>query len=397
MGILLVVGAATIDVTRVRLALSGQKFALGCHKAHSMRVGGFHWQTPVMEQDETAARKLTAVPTASGLAARVAARHLERAGIDPAPLLSKAGLSSAALADHKRITANSQIQFLELVSRAVKDDWIGITLAADFDLRELGMLYYVAASSHYLGDALKRLERYARLGNEALVMRLKKGTACSIELSYTGVPRYLDRHQIEAFALMYLRLCRQLAGQKLVPSTARFVHHRSGDLRPIRQQLGCDVEFDAYADELIFDGATMALPLVGDDPYLNELMVKDCEDAIAERGSNVSPFRTMVENTIAPLLPHADAQAKTVARRLGLSERTFARRLTAEGLSFAEILDQLRRDLAVRYLEEDLQASQIAWLLGFQQLSSFSHACRRWTGKSPSEFRRARMPSLSLA
>jgi AraC-like DNA-binding protein len=351
-----------------------------------------------MEQDETTVRRMTVVPTASGLAARLAVRHLERAGIDPAPLLLKVGLSSAALADHRRISANSQIQFLELVSRATKDDWIGLTLAAEFDLREMGMLYYVAASSLYLGDALKRLERYARLGNEALVMRLKKekGAACGIELSYTGVPRHLDRHQIEMFALVFLRLCRHLIGQKIVASTARFVHHRSGDLRQVRHFLGCDVEYDAYADEMSFDATLMELPLVGYDPFLNELMVKDCEDAIAERGSNVSPFRTMVENTIAPLLPHAEAQAKAVARRLGLSERTFARRLTAEGLSFAEILDQLRRDLAVRYLEEDLQASQIAWLLGFQQLSSFSHACRRWTGKSPSEFRRARMPSLSL-
>jgi AraC-like DNA-binding protein len=57
--------------------------------------------------------------------------------------------------------------------------------------------------------------------------------------------------------------------------------------------------------------------------------------------------------------------------------------LAAEGLSFGEILDQLRRDLAVRYLQENLQASQIAWLLGFQQPSAFSRACRRWTGKKP--------------
>ena len=146
-----------------------------------------------------------------------------------------------------------------------------------------------------------------------------------------------------------------------------------------------------------FDASVMDLPLVGYDPYLNELMVKNCEDAIADRAANISPFRTEIENIIAPLLPHGEAQAKTVAHRLGLSERTFARRLAAEGLSFGEILDQLRRDLAVRYPQEDLQASQIAWLLGFQQPSAFSHACRRWTGKSPSEFRRSRVPSLSPA
>ena len=161
--------------------------------------------------------------------------------------------------------------------------------------------------------------------------------------------------------------------------------------------LGCDVSFDANVDEMSFDATVKDLPLLGYDPYLNELMVKSCDEAIAARTSNISPFRTEVENIIAPLLPHGEAQAKTIARQLGLSERTFARRLAAEGLSFGEILDQLRRDLAVRYLGENLQASQIAWRLGFQQPSAFSHACRRWTGKTPSEFRRARVATLSSA
>jgi AraC-like DNA-binding protein len=219
---------------------------------------------------------------------------------------------------------------------------------------------------------------------------LKEGSVCSVELSYSGVRRYEDRHQIELLAYAILRLCRQLAGRNLAPIRAKFIHHRSGDLGPIRRLFGCAVEFGANADEILFNVVVMELPLVAGDPFLNELMMKMCDEAMAVRSTNVSPFRTVVENTIAPLLPHAEATATEVAKRLRLSERTFARRLAAEGLSFGEILDQLRRDLALRYLEEDLQASQVAWRLGFHQPSSFSHACRRWTGKSPLEIRRAR-------
>jgi AraC-like DNA-binding protein len=315
---------------------------------------------------------------------------LERRNVDPAALLARSGLSSVELADRGRISVISQIEFLELVSDAVGDDWIGLTLAEDFDLRELGMLYYVAASSPRLGDALRRLERYVCLGNEALVARLHRGTACRIGLSYAGVSRHQDRHQIEFLVLVLLRLCRQLVGQRIMPLAVSFIHHRSGDLRRVRTMLGCDVQYDAYADEMSFDAALLELPPVGEDPFLNELMLKSCEDAIAVRASNASPLRTVVENTIAPLLPHAEAQAAKVAKRLGLSERTFARRLAAEGLSFGEILDEMRRELATHYLEEPgLQISQIAWLLGFHQPSAFSHACRRWTGKSPLEHRRA--------
>jgi len=345
-----------------------------------------------MEMTDAAAQKVvTAPPSTRGLATRLAARHLQQKGIDPAPLLSKADISPRSLTECRHISVRSQTHFLDLASRAAGDEWIGLTLASECDLRETGMLYYVAASSPRLGEAIKRLSRYVRLGNEALVVELKERPICTVELSYSGVPRHQDRHQMELLAFAFLRICRKLIGRNIAPVQVKFAHHRSGDLGQIRRLFGCDVEFDADTDEILFDIDAMTLPLVVADPFLNELMIKMCEDAMAIRPTNVSPFRTVVENTIAPLLPHAEATARTVAEQLGLSERTFARRLAAEGLSFGEVLDQLRRDLAIRYLEDDLQASQIAWRLGFQQPSSFSHACRRWTGRSPLEFRRARV------
>jgi AraC-like DNA-binding protein len=336
------------------------------------------------------------VPTSIGLAVHLAVAHLERRGMDPAPVLALSGLSQAGLANHKRIKVRAAIDFLERVSRAVADEWLGLTLAADFDLREMGMLYYVAASSQRFGDALKRLDRYERVANEALDLRIGKGTDGRVELSYVGVPRHLDRHLMESLAAALLRLCRHLLGRKIVPLSASFVHHRS-DSRKIQQFLGCDVSFGADVDELRFDASVLDMPLIGYDPYLSDLMVKSCEEAIAVRASSTSPFRTEVENTIMRLLPHAEAQAKTVAQRMNLSERTFARRLATEGLSFGEILDQMRRELAIRYLQENLRPSDITWRLGFHQPSAFSHACHRWTGKSPSELRRAHQPTLSPA
>ena len=367
---------------------------LRCAKDLRLAAVKFHHpygeQALMIARDEPSIRGQTAGPTAWGLAARLAINHLERAGVDVSPLLSQAGLSRADIIESRRISVASQIKFLDMVSRASRDEWVGLTLAHDFDLREMGMLYYVATSSHQLGEALKRLSRYARLGNEALVIRLNEGPTCRVGISYSGVQRHQDRHQIELLTYAVLRLCRRLAGRNLSPRMVRFIHHRAGDLTQIRRPFGCDVVFDADADELVFDASIMALPLVEDDPFLNGLMMKMCDEAMADRLTNVSAFRTVVENTIAPLLPHAEATTKAVAKHIGLSERTFARRLAAEGLSFGEILDQLRRDLAVRYLDENLQISQVAWLLGFHQPSSFTHACRRWTGETPLEFRRKR-------
>ncbi len=125
------------------------------------------------------------------------------------------------------------------------------------------------------------------------------------------------------------------------------------------------------------------------DPYLNRLLVDACEQALSVRRRAAGSFAARVENVLAPLLPHGEARATTVAAQLGLSPRTFARRLADEGLTFSRLLNRLRLDLARRYLvQEGLSISKVAWLLGYQEVGAFSHAFRRWTGKSPREVAR---------
>jgi AraC-like DNA-binding protein len=341
----------------------------------------------------TTFQRLAAAPTAMGLASRLALSRIRQEKIDPLPLLNRSNLTEAMLDERKRISIASQIEFLGEASRALNDEWLGLTLAKQLDLREIGMLYYVAASSRLFGEALRRVVRYARVVSEALELRIdQRGATLDLAISYSGFSRHTDRHQAEFFALVLLRLCRQLVGHRIVPVAATFVHPRSGNAAQIRQLFGDDVQFGSHADGLSFDATLLDLPVVDGDPYLNELMVKLCEEAVAARGSNISPFRTLVENTIAPLLPHGEATASNVARQIGVSERTFARRLASEGMSFGAILDDLRREMALDYLQQGLQASQITWMLGFRQNSSLTHACLRWTGKTPSELRRARKP-----
>ena len=130
-----------------------------------------------------------------------------------------------------------------------------------------------------------------------------------------------------------------------------------------------------------------ALLRIHADPYFNNLL-KYCEPARTDRRGNESQLRARVENAISSLLPHGRVVGDAVARSLGMSKRTLARRLSDEGLNFTEVLQQLRRDLADRYLDDPkLQISKIAWLLGFSEVSAFTHAFKRWTGKAPSRMR----------
>jgi AraC-like DNA-binding protein len=154
--------------------------------------------------------------------------------------------------------------------------------------------------------------------------------------------------------------------------------------------VGTKVEFDADVDQFALNLDARELPLIHADPHLNDLLLKYCEAALVGRSGDMSQLRTRVENAISSLLPHGRVLVDDVARRLGMSERTLARKLSDEGLNFTEILQQLRHDLAIRYLDDrNLHVSKIAWLLGFQEVSAFTHAFKRWTGKTPREMRTA--------
>ena len=333
---------------------------------------------------------LASIPTAQGGLSRLAIARLKSAGVPVVPLLRRVGLTPEVIADpEERLIVRSQITLLDEAAIALQDDCLGFTLARDFDPREIGLLYYVMASSQTLGDALKRVARYSQITNEALVVRYREGNRLIISLSYSGVPRHSDRHQIEFCMFAVLRICRVLTGQNLVPQHFWISHHRSGTTNSeMARFVGTAVEFGATADEFALNANARELPLIHADPYLNNLLLKYCEAALTDRRGNVSQLRTRVENAISSLLPHGRVVVDDVARSLGMSKRTLARKLSDEGLNFTEVLQQLRRDLAVRYLDDPkLHVSKIAWLLGFNEVSAFTHAFKRWTGKTPSQMR----------
>jgi AraC-like DNA-binding protein len=334
---------------------------------------------------------LASIPMAGGGLSRLAIARLESAGVEVAPLLKRAGLTPEVIADpEERMSVRSQVALLDEAAVALKDDRLGFMLAREFDPRALGLLYYVMASSQTLGDGLKRVARYSRITNEALVVGYREGNRLLINLSYSGIPRHADRHQIEFCMFAVFRLCRVLTGQNLVPQYFSIAHHRSGANSEMARFVGTKVEFGIDKDEFALNLDARELPLIHADTHLNDLLLKYCEAALADRRGGTSQLRTRVENAISSLLPHGRVLVEDVARILGMSERTLARKLSDEGLNFTEILQQLRRDLAVRYLDDrKLHVSKIAWLLGFNEVSAFTHAFKRWTGKTPREMRTA--------
>jgi AraC-like DNA-binding protein len=368
---------------------------------HASGAGAIHLRSMQVRQKggfvrDPDTKRLGELPSATGGITRLAYAQAKEAGLDLNLILKKAGLTVHQIEDSSvRLKVRDQISFLNLAADPLQDDLFGFHLAQPPDLREMGLLYYVSASSDILSEALRRAARYSSIVNEGILLKYVEGGDVGITFKYIGVSRHLDRHQIEFFVTALVRMCRQLTGLRLVPTRVRLTHRRD-TCSELSEFFGDDVEFDAGVDEVAFAASIKRMPVVTADPHLNKLLIAYCEEAISRRPTNRGSFQSSVENAIIPLLPHGKARADEIARRLGVSQRTFARRLSLEGLTFSGVLESLRSDLAERYLmDDDLSISQIAWLLGYQEVSAFTHAFKRWTGRTPREARSLTLHSLS--
>lgn len=316
---------------------------------------------------------------------RLACAHARRLGVSLPPLLRRVGLTVSDIKDdNSPVPVEAQIRCLNLIAEALGDNQLGFHIARQMDLRGTGFLYYVAASSDSLGEALMSVARYSAIVNEGVDLRIKVGNLLALGLGYAGVPRLSDRHQIESWLVAVVRFCRAMAGRDLQPIGVNIMHQRIPESVELDAFFGCAVDFGADTDEVLFPNEVSKLPNMSADPFLNKLLIKYCDEILSRRKAPADMLRANVENAIAALLPHGQASIEKVAQRLGITSRTLRRRLRAKNLSFARVQRELRIALAKRYLAEpNLPISRIAWLLGYREISTFSHAFKRWTGRAP--------------
>jgi AraC-like DNA-binding protein len=332
-----------------------------------------------------------------GIAARETLRYLDKHGVDAEPLLSRAELSRARLTeDPGGISVVSQLRFLELAAAETNDPLLGLHVAAELDMRDIGILFYLTAASATVAEALEHLVRYGATTNEEIrldISRHDDRTVLTIQhVLPTDEPR---RQHAELIALAFIRVLRFLTNRDFVPLRTSFAHGRNWGLREVHRILRCPVEFMQATESWVFPKSVTELPIISEDSRLLRILEAHADELLSERHTAVGLLDS-VEDQLQRLLPTGRIQAAVVAEQLGMSERSFRRRLAEEGSSFGEVLDRLRNRLALRYLEdEQVSVKQTAWLLGYSEAGAFNHAFRRWTGSSPSKVRNRLVSSAS--
>ncbi|MBZ4333423.1 AraC family transcriptional regulator [Corallococcus sp. AS-1-12] len=269
---------------------------------------------------------------------------------------------------------------------------LGLRLAAEYDSRRFDVIGYVVASARTVGEALDAILRYQRLlfSFQPLSLVIDGDEARFVTQPPPAGPGTSMPGDLEDFTLGgILTILRRLLRRDVVPRSVRLRHPAPADTRPYRRFFNTEPEFGAEVNEFAFDAGLLSSPVPGADPSLHRVVARHADDLLARAPSSLH-FVDEVRRQVLQSLRLGMPTAADVARGLSLSSRSLARRLADEGTSLSSLIDEVRRELALTWLRQaDRKTLDIAFMLGFSEVSAFHRAFRRWTGTTPAEFRRA--------
>jgi len=288
-----------------------------------------------------------------------------------------------------RIEQANAHQLWERIARRSGDAAFGLHVAEAIRPGAFAVLDYAARNAPTLGEAYRRIVRYSRLIHDGAQVQLSLDDEHA-RLSYTlpGYPGGSPRHTAEFIVAIWVVTGRQMTETDFTPLSVCFQHPQPADTDEHRRLFRCSIAFDASANEMCFNRALMSRALAQADPQLSLLLDRYADELLARLPSG-EDFAGTVRRHLAAALRGGDPGLEAIARKLRMSPRTLQRRLKDEGTSHQDLLDDLRRELAQKYLREPTVAiSEAAFLLGFSEPSAFHRAFKRWTGTTPGEFRR---------
>ncbi len=310
-------------------------------------------------------------------------------GGDPKALLQHAGIDPSNLSEGTTIGYRLIVNLLEHAAAQLRQPDFGMRLAAlQGGGRVFGPMGNVMKNSNTLGDALDYVKAHSYAHSLAARIRVERHSAS--RNVFVGHEILLDRLPNKCQAIEQLMLLAHLNAIEITGGRARvrkvlFRHQPLSPRNVYRRYFGCDVRFDQREDGVVFSERDLVCPIVDPDMQAYE----KATIFIDKKFTRVSPpMQAQVRGVIMQLIGTEYCYNERVAAELNLHPRTLYRRLKAEGKSFQEIKDEVRRDVALYYLHQtDLDLTDIAEKLGYAEHSVFTRSCIRWFSASPSELR----------
>lgn len=323
-------------------------------------------------------------------------RTAGRYGVDTNALLQDTGITPVALQDaDARIGIPDYMRLGHAAILRTGEPALGLRMGEECRLTDLGWPGLLAQAAPTIGEALACAIDY-----EALVSRNYRGhSLMQLDGPQPGPVFYsiapynaYNLFVVDAVLCWWHKLIERLSGERdlLVEVHVEFpapgYQHRYQDI------FGVPVLFGQRSNRLVLRREALALPNVMSEPYLYRQLRASAEERLKRQALHET-FKGKVQHILGPMLHGNTPTIQDTAARLNMPEWTLRRKLKEEGCSFQELLDNMRKDLALGYMHDTaLSLGEIAYVLGFSTPGAFQRAFKRWTGQTPGNFRQERMP-----
>lgn len=320
--------------------------------------------------------------------------EMAKAGSDPAPLLRHYGFSGATLSNPYALVAlHHFVAFCENAARQTGDEALGLKVGQTVSSGQQGPAGFIFSASKTVGEALRRYVRLMAAWQDAAhtgVVAFGPGAQAYI---YRITDERIQERRQDAeltLSIVYQQL-KSVLGRDWRPLAVHFEHPAPRDLKAYRRIFGSLPSFGEPINRLVIARSDLASKLAPQDHSLWPFIERHLGDLSKERRTHLS-VRAQVDNAIVNRMGLGDVGLTTISADLGLSVRSLQRRLDEEGVSFTDLLRAARQRVAEASLRKPkARVSDVAQALGYADSAVLTRAFRRWTGKTPRRFAKARL------
>ncbi|MFT7596451.1 MAG: AraC-like DNA-binding protein [Paracoccaceae bacterium] len=266
---------------------------------------------------------------------------------------------------------------------------IGLEFGQNFTPKKLGMLGFAAISAPTLAAALRTLEKYFPAHQDQTSFGLIADRDI-LWLSYHILdPRIVNRRQDAELSLgVFCNIFKHALGPNWRPLEIRFEHNKPDGHDEHEMRFDAPIQFGRRTNAIAFRRSDLDTLMPEQDPYLASV-VEPFLQGRCDSQANPQDFAMTVRNEVKMHLGESLPSVADISKLFGVSEPAFQKQLRAHGLNFSDVVKAARHELALHYIADpNLPLTEIAYLLGYSELSAFSRAFRNWTGMSPQRYRR---------
>jgi AraC-like DNA-binding protein len=343
------------------------------------------------DQEGQRSQALRAGPMISVAAVTGLLEAIEARGGDPDKILHRFGIERSAFSEPEGFIPSSLFAgVLEEAAQATADDCFGLHFGENYNPRNIGPLVYVVLNSPTIRAGIENFERYLHVYNEAAKWFFtSEGNRGYIRYLLTDLGINSLRHSNEHAMTIAFNTLRMMVGSEWAPMEVQFAHEAPEQTSEHLRIFHAPVSFGCKTNAIVIDRQFVEREVAAADQRLYQILKRYLDQVLSEMPREDSLLAS-VRRATAETMRAGDLKLARVAKQMAMSARTLQRQLKERGVDFKQLTDATRRRFAVNYLKDRKNTlTEVAFLLGYSELSAFHRAFKRWTGSTPLDYRRS--------